>query len=232
MTEPTHDETPEPTSPEAKKTKPKFKPGHGGGRGKITSLTISQKAEAVAMWREGKSTLADLSKRFKRRPETFSRMFKRMGITKGDDTAKIAAAAARVSAKVEAHALSEVEENLQKLSAVRKSHITMSENLAKIAWHEIVRARQAGIELGRLRDTMQVLKLAGEVIGGSRKELFEILDWEELRKKNELSDLPDLVVRELTQDEVGQLKDAVDEFDAMDEGGDEPPDPSALDEEI
>jgi hypothetical protein len=185
----------------------------GGRKPGSKSLTVAQKAEAVALWRGGEVTLEDLSKKFKKRPETFSRLFSRMGIKKGAASEELAK---KMAAKVEARALSSVDEQLTRIAAMKDEQYKMQSGLAKIAWAEIVRARQAGLDLAGLKELMQTIKLAGEIFGNARKELYTVLGVEEMDKREEFDDLPELTVRELTQNEVGQLRDTVSEDDALD----------------
>lgn len=165
-------------------------------------LTASQKAEAAALWKSGSVTLEDLAKKFNKRPETFSRLFAKLGVKKGQDAAALAA---KTAAAVEARILGDVEANAQRIAQAREQHFKMSDGLAKLAWSELVRARQAGVDIGALKDLMQTLKLAGEVIGAARKELWTVLGVEEHANKEELESLPELTVRELTQSEVAGL---------------------------
>lgn len=167
------------------------------------SLTVGEKAEAAALWRAGDVTLAQLSERFKKRPETFSKLFARMGIEKGSGAA---AAMKRAEEAVAAKAVSEVEETLKRIAKVKEDHYRMSQMLAVQVFREIQQARAAELDVGKLKDAMAVYKLASEVIGQSRKELFQILNVEKHEQKEDESDLPDLMVRELTQDEIGQLQ--------------------------
>lgn len=166
-------------------------------------LTVAQKAEAVALWRSGTVTLEDLSKKYKKRPETLSRLFTRMGIVKGSGAAE---AAKKVMETVEARTLSDVEETVRRIHATRNEHFVMSTHLAKIAWAEILRARKAEVDLATLKDVMTTLKLAGDVIGNARKELFAILDVEKHSKEEDFENLPELTVRELTTGEMLQLQ--------------------------
>jgi hypothetical protein len=165
-------------------------------------LTPSQKAEAAALWRAGSVTLDDLAKRFNKRPETFSRLFKRMNIKKGEAALEVARRAAEV---VEQQLTNSVEEHARKIAKVRDEHERMSSGIAKLAWTEIVRARQANLDIGKLKDTMTVLKLASDIVGQARKEMWAILNVEEADKSREMEDLPELLVRELTPDEATQL---------------------------
>jgi transposase-like protein len=190
-------------------------------------LTTSQKAEAVALWRTGSVTLGDLSKRFGKRPETFSALFKRMGVKKGSAAEEHTA---RVAAAVETKILTDVEEHARRVAQAKEDHYKMSNGLAKLVWAEIVRARQAELKIEGLKETMQTLRLAAEVISNSRKELWTVLKIEDADKNKELEDLPELQVRELTDNEIGQLQKQgdVDELGGDDDvGGDMLPEESA-----
>lgn len=195
------------------------------------NLTVAQKAEAVALWRSGTVTLEDLSKKFKKRPEAFSRLFKRMGIERGEAAAE---AVKKIAEKVEAKTLSSVEETLKKINEAKSEYQLMSHGLAKLAWNELVRARQAKLDIASLKDVMATLKLAGEVIGNSRKEIFTILNVEKHEEKGELDELPELTVRELTPDEVNTMRSRNEEddmgagFDESDLGGEMMEDASEL----
>lgn len=169
----------------------------------IKSMTASQRAEAVALWRAGSVTLEDLATRFKRRPETLSRLFKRMGVEKGS---AVEEQAKKLAAAAETAALNDVEVTLSRIASVRNEHFQMSSSLARIAWSEIVRAKKASLPLHTLKDTMATLKMAGEVIGNSRKELFEVLNVVKHEKEGSMDDLPELTVRELTTDDIESLR--------------------------
>ncbi len=171
----------------------------------MRKLTTSQKAEAAALWRTGTVTLEDLGRKFKKRPEAFSRLFKRMGVEKGSSEV-IAERAKKIAEAAEARVVTSVEESIRKIHAMREDHYKYSSGLAKLAWSELVRARQAGIDIGGLKDVMATLKMAGDVFGNARKELFEVLNVEKHEKTDELDDLPELTVRELTTSEIGQLQ--------------------------
>lgn len=171
-------------------------------------LTTSQKAEAVALWRAGDITLDGLSKKFGKRPETFSRMFKRMGIEKGSAAA---AAAKAMSDRVETRLLNDAEETMKRIAGVKDEHYKMSRGLAMFAWAELVAARKASLSIAGLKDVMATLKLAGDVIGNSRKELYALLNIEAKDSEVEVDDLPELMVRELSQDEIVKLQNQADE---------------------
>lgn len=170
-------------------------------------LTVSQRAEAAALWRTGTVTLEDLGKKFKKRPEAISRILKAMGAVKGEGATE---AAKKIADEIESKTLSSVAETIKKIHTTKDEHYRMSRGLAQIAWSEIVRAKQAKVPLESLKDLMMTLKLAGEVIGSSRKEIFATLNVEKHDKSFESEDLPELMIRELTGGEILQLQTNVD----------------------
>jgi hypothetical protein len=167
------------------------------------NLTVSQKAEAIALWRSGKVTLADLSKKFGKRPEAFSRMFARLEIAKG---AAIPEMAKKLEAKVEEHIVSDLDKTMRRIAKTKDDHFNMSNGIAKIAWSEIIRARQAGTDIAALKDMMTTLKLASEVVGTARKELFAILNVDKYDQEADFENLPELTVRELSNSELSLLQ--------------------------
>lgn len=171
-------------------------------------LTVSQRAEAAALWRTGTVTLEDLGKKFKKRPEAISRILRSMGAVKGEGAVE---AAKKIADEIESKTLSSVAETIKKIHTTKDEHYRMSRGLAQLAWSEIVRARQAKLPLESLKDVMMTLKLAGDVIGNSRKEIFDLLNVEKHDKSFELEELPELMIRELTNVEILQLQTNVDE---------------------
>lgn len=180
-------------------------------RSPYARLTMSQRAEAAALYRSGTVTLEFLSKKYGKRAESFSRLFTKMGIEKGG---AVVEAAKKMADVVEARALTDMDETLRKIAVTRDEHFKMASGLAKIAWAELIRARQAGVDVATLKDLMTTLKMTGEVIGNARKELFAVLNVEKYDREEILDDLPELTVRELTGIEVGQLQsqESIDEL--------------------
>lgn len=174
------------------------------------NLTPRQRAEAVSLWRSGTVTLADLSKKFGKRPETFSRMFTKMGIEKGTDvaTASAEATTAAVADAMASAVKSQLDETLDRIHKVKERHYSMSQMLAQMAFQDVQRARASGMDVGELRKTMAVYKMAAETLAITRREAYDLLNVPKHEQSEEMDDLPDLTVRELTQNEVDALRDA------------------------
>lgn len=186
----------------------------GGRKVGDRSLTVAQKAEAAALWRAGTVTLDDLAKKFKKRPETFSRLFARMGVEKGSGAA---AAMKKAEEAIAARTATDAEETLKRIAQVKDTHFKMSQSIAVMAFRDLQQAKAAGLDLAGLKDALGSYKLMTEILGNTRKELWAVLGVEKHDAAEELQDLPDLTVRELTQSEVNQLRDSPDD-DGMDSG--------------
>lgn len=202
---------PAPKTEEGTAGKPK---GPGGRKVGDRSLTVAQRAEAAALWRSGSVTLDDLAKKFKKRPETFSRLFTRMGIEKGSGAA---AAMKKAEEAIAARTATDAEETLKRIAQVKDSHFKMTQSIAVMAFRELQQAKAAGLDLAGIKDVLGSYKLMTEILGNSRKELYALLSVEKHDAAEELTDLPDLTVRELTQSEINQLRDAPDD-DGLDSG--------------
>lgn len=189
-------------------TKPKSSvfggPNPKGGRRKGSrALTPAEKAEAVSLWRSGNVTLAELEKKFKRRPETFSRLFKDMGVKKGEAAAEVQEKVAR---QVEARMLNDAEETASRIAKAKDEHYRMSSGIAKLAWTEIAKARAENKPLSSLKETMQTLQLAASTISKSREEVWKVLQIEKFDENDEDNGLPELTIRELTHEEVKTMQ--------------------------
>jgi hypothetical protein len=202
---------PAPKTKEDTTVKPK---GPGGRKVGDRSLTVAQRAEAASLWRSGTVTLEDLAKKFKKRPETFSRLFARMGIEKGSGAA---AAMKKAEEALAARAATDAEETLKRIAQVKDTHFKMTQSIAVMAFRELQQAKAAGLDIAGLKDTLGSYKLMTEILGNSRKELWALLNVEKHDAAEDLLDLPDLTVRELTQEEVNLLRDSPDD-DGMDSG--------------
>lgn len=187
-------------------------------------LSVAERAEAATLWRSGSVTLEDLARKFKKRPETFSRLFKKMGIEKGSEVAETEK---RLAEEMRSKVVSSVEETLRRIGQIKDENFTMSRALGKMAFGEIARCREAGLPLHTAKDSLIALKIASEVVGNARKELFAILNVEAREKESELDELPELMVRELTSNEVDSLRST-----STDDGLDDDVDISSFEEPL
>ena len=187
--------------PNPDKPEKRGKPGAVAGARK---LTLNQKAEVAALYHSGSYSVADLAKRFGKHCSTITNILKTMGVKKGggfEDAAK------KIVEKMEERALTDREVMMQKIVKAKEEYYLMNSALAKMVWNEIKQEKgKEDSDLGRLKDSMTALKIASDLIGNSRKEVFTILNVERFDKERTNDELPELTVRELTNKEIAQLQ--------------------------
>ena len=137
-----------------------------------------------------------------------------MGIEKGSGAA---AAVKKAEEAIAAKVATDAEETLKRIAQVKDSHFKMSQALAVMAFRELQQAKTAGLDVGSLKDAMAVYKLASDVVGNSRKELWSVLNVEKHEASGDMDDLPELTVRELSQSEINDLRATPDD-DGIDAG--------------
>lgn len=195
--------TDEPVTPDSKPKRKFVLSRDKGKRKSFKQMTPAQKAEAVALWRSGEFTLDALAKKFSRRPETLSRLFSEMGIKKGEAAAEHQA---KIEKEMQTRLLNDAAEQANRIAKVKEDHFKMADALGKLVWQEIVAAKKAGKSIEKLRGTMHTLQMASATLSNVRGELYRILQIDKFEEKKEDEDLPELTVRELTEDETKQLQ--------------------------
>lgn len=164
-------------------------------------LTASQKAEAIALWRAGEVTLDDLAKKFKKDRTTFVRLFDAAGVKKGEakeETEK------RVQEAVERAIVDDATVLANRVKETREDHYKYATGLAKLTWSIVVKTTQEGRAIGTAAADMKALQLASQVMKTVREERYAILNI-----NNDADDedrpLPDLVVQELTAEDIREM---------------------------
>lgn len=181
----------------------------------IRRMTTTQRAEAIALWEAGDITLDGLSKKFGKSRQAFLRLFEREGIKKGSKSAETAK---RVTDAVEAGLIDSAAETAKRIRDTKEEHYRMSSTLAKLTWKTIADAQAKNEAIGTKLNDMKALKMAAEVLSTVREERYAVLGLNE-KVHDDDTPLPDLVIRELTQDQI----------DAMQQMGEEDPDGADMD---
>lgn len=195
--------------------------GRPPGKKGTKKLTVAQKAELAAFYSSGTCSIADLAKKYDKSPDTIVRIIKTMGVIKGSSVQETAK---KITEQIEQRALTDLEVIMQKIVKAKEEYYVMNNALAKMVWNEIRQEKsKENADLGRLKDAMTTLKVASDLIGNSRKEIFSILNVERFDEERSHDELPELTVRELTGLEIKQLQSQQDEDELggamMDEDG-------------
>lgn len=158
--------------------------------------------EIEVLWARGNHTLKELSEKYGPRVETISAKMKARGISKGQD-----------SERVKEEFETAIEAKQRKFLEARADHIANTkEDLLKIIktiTYGVAKvysdARSNNEPLGLHLNTIKAHKEAIAAVKVGREEMFEILGYNP--SEIELEDLPELVVRGMTEQETQEIRD-------------------------
>lgn len=168
---------------------------------RVKRLTTADKAEAIALWKSGTVTLDDLAKKFKKDRGTFIRLFKEEGVTKGETAAETEK---KVAEAVTSTLIDEATVLAQRIKQTKEDHLKYANAISKITYSLIARATQERTPYATLLQEMKSLELAARVFKLTRDEKYAVLNIRE-DDDNEDKPLPDLVVQELTAQDIKEL---------------------------
>lgn len=172
----------------------------------VRRLTISQRAEAIALWEAGEITLEGLSKKFKKSRQAFLRLFDKEGVKKGS---KSAATTKRVTEAVEAELLGSVAETAKRIRDTKEEHYRMASTLARLTWKLISETEAKKEAIGTRLNDMKALQMASNVLKTVREERYAVLGLNE-KVHDDDTPLPDLVIRELTAEQIAIMQETPD----------------------
>lgn len=184
---------------ETKKTTPP-KSAKVSRRGK--HLNEAEKAEAIALWKAGSTTLDQLAEKFDRSRTVFLRLFEAQGVAKGESSAEIAR---KVTEAVETAAMGDIEVTAQRVRETKEEHYKIASGITKLAWSLIVEARQKKQPYAEISYDLKALKYASDIFKTMRDERFALLGLNE-KESPEDDEIKDLVVQEVTQAEIQEMK--------------------------
>lgn len=182
---------------EAKKTSPKVKSSRSGKQ-----LNAAEKAEAIALWRAGNTTLDQLAEKFSRSRGTFLRLFNAQGVAKGELGAEVAR---KVAEAVETASVGEIEVFAQRIKETKDEHYKIASGLTKLAWGLIVQCRQDKKSFTTIGMDLKALKYAADIFKTARDERYALLGLNEKESADD-DEIGDLVVQEVTQEEIQEMK--------------------------
>lgn len=185
------------------------------GRGRL--MTTKEKAEVVALWEAGEVTLADLATRFGRDSATISKVLSDAKAVKGRVAASVIE---KARAKVEEDSVSDAAILAQRIKETKDEHYKASRRIAMMVTLEVMNASKPGADLANRQGTLKALETAAKALKTVREERFAVLGILNGEEVN-VEDLPDLVVQELSADDVAMLRSMGGEGDIDDVGDEE-----------
>jgi len=199
----------------AEETKPEKK------RARVRHLTAAEKAEAITLWKSGTVTVDDLAIRFKRDRTTFLRLFKESGIEKGSDKA---ATEAKVKEAVDKLLVDDATILAKRIKDSKEEQFRYIDVIGKLTWDTIRRAKAENRAFATIATDLKALEMGTRIFKMVREEKYILLG---IRPEDENEDkpLPELVVQELTAQDIEELHQrslmADDELGLNDPLGDE-----------
>lgn len=184
-------------------------------------LTPAQKAEAIALWKAGSTTLDDLAKKFKKDRSTFVRLFKDTGTEKGATRAE---AERKITEAVEASVVDDAILRANRTRETKEEHYKYARIVSTLTYSLIARAKQENRPYGSLLGDLKAIEVAARVFKITREEKYIALNIREDEEDDE-KELPILSVQELTAQDIKRLHEqslmADDELGLNEELGDE-----------
>lgn len=180
-------------------------------------MTTAEKAECVALWEAGEVTIDDLARRFKRDPATISKALADAKAVRGSTSKEVID---RARTKVAEDAASEASKIAGRIRETKEEHYALSRNIVIAVAREIRENSGPGRDLGNRAQTLKAYESAMKVLKMAREERYAvlgILDGEDLTTDA----LPDLVIQELSADDVATLRSMGGEEGMDDVGGEE-----------
>ncbi len=166
-------------------------------------LTKMQWMQAEAMWAAGSATLADLAAKFGISEQAVSKHMAKAGVERGSKAEK---AKVKIEDQLAKQAAEEAALTAARIRETKEEHYKMSAGLAKLAWSEILKAKQDNLPMSAIANNLKALDSAMSVLTKARMERWAVLG---LDKDNTLGDdgLPELLISELTAAQVEELRD-------------------------
>lgn len=197
-------------------------------------LTPKEWAKLGALWEIGNHSLEQLNQMSGIAKETISRKLKRLGYVKG---ARAMEHAERVAERMHKAAEADVSVIANRIKQTKENHYDWSAALARMTMAEIAEAKQKNRPLATTLPNLKAIEKAMSVLEMSRKERFAVLGVDKV--ENEANDLPDLLVEELSAEEVEYIRNKKQQDDILGateasfpglEGGEDEDDDDVIDE--
>lgn len=165
-------------------------------------LTPKQWAEAETLWEHGEATLSSIAKRFGVGESAVSLHMKRKGIVRGS---KAEEHKKRVAAEVSKAAVDDATVIAGRIRETKEEHYKMAAGIAKLAWAEILKAKQDNAPVSVATNNLKALDTAMNVMAKARTERYAVLGLDRDDFVDE-GGLPELLIQELTADQIEALR--------------------------
>ncbi len=168
----------------------------------MSRLSSNDYEKACTMWASGDYTLDELSEKFEITPGALHRRFKKDGVEKGEAKQKLQEA---ISQSLESKANQKAAELMEMASQVKELHLKGTQSLSKRLLYEIKTATENKVPLASIRDDIRAIQDASKTLQVNYQTVERILKLD--REETPDDEIPDLVVRRMTDADVQRLRD-------------------------
>ena len=165
-------------------------------------LTTKQWTEAETLWELGEVHQIDLARKYKISEQAVHMHMKRNGIVRG---AKAEAHKKKVAEEVVKASIDDSLIIAGRIRETKEEHYKMASGIAKLAWAEILKAKQDGSPIAVATNNLKALDAAMNVMLKARTERWVVLGLDRTDYVDE-EGLPELLISELTADEIELLQ--------------------------
>lgn len=165
-------------------------------------LTARQWAEADALWESGEVTYKDLSERFGKDWTTFRTSFEKRGIVKGAAKAKVQE---EVKAQIEKDVVGDAGILAARIRETKEEVYKMASGIRKLSWAEILKAKNGNVPFGAIMNNIKTLDAAATLLKKTQEISYTVLGLNDENFVDE-EQLPELIISELTAEQVTMLK--------------------------
>ena len=158
-------------------------------------------AEIAALWSLGEARLADLARKFKVAPETVSRKMKKMGVKYGESAAEHTK---KVQKKVEEAAVTDASVVAERIRETKEEHYRNSRALAAAAMRVLTTAQKSKHPLATAEPDLKAIERAIKIQDSALRQRWMVLGLDKIDSDD--GDLPDLMIREMTEGEIDKIK--------------------------
>lgn len=196
-------------------------------------LSIAKRAELLALYETGHFSQQELADRYGVSKSTIHRIIKSAGMPNHSAAAPANPAADIMKKQLQEKQLQQAQAVADRIYKTNESHYALSELLGKLIGVELAGVAQNHKTLADIGPAMKAAQAASLALRTVREERYAVLGLD--AKKDTDDELPELIVRELTPEQVKQMREmskeadlgvGMDELDEIPDATD-PNDPSA-----
>lgn len=181
-------------------------------------------AEVAALYETGAVTQQQIAEQLGVHFAYVSRKFKKLGVGRPDELKGVQQEAVKEQvAKVQEAALERAEELGSRAGRTVEFYIDANEKISRLALMTLARAQKEQRPLATATNDLKAIKLTMDILATGRTEAYTLLGLDKDDDKDD--NLPDLVIREMTEDEMDAVRNSKREEDvgvSLLEGGDVP----------